>query len=96
MTGFRPVFKIQGKAYHLIGSLLPPLQNVEPKFAQIYFMNDIDEQVEFRMSSNNVLKSEIVEKLEKIMQKYNSYAKSLKYAMKNMNSDSLKVNVFTK
>lgn len=91
MSGFKPVFKIQGKAYHLIGSLLPQSQNEEPKFAQIYFMNEMFDQIECRMSSNNILKSEIVEEIEMVLRRYNSYAKSFKYAMKSMNSDSLKV-----
>lgn len=91
ITGFRPVFKIQGKVYHLIGSLLPPETSDQPKFAQIYFTGSNDKKLQFRMSLNDVLKNEIITELEKMMQKCNSYAMSLKYAMRNLNSDSMKV-----
>lgn len=55
MTGFSPVYKIQGLVYHLIGSLLP-VDNLEPKFAQIYFLNDREERINARISSNELLK----------------------------------------
>lgn len=91
MSGFKPVYKIQGKVYHLIGSLLPNDNAKTPKFAQIYFMSSKEEQTELRMSSYDVFKPEIIMKLENMMETYNSYAKSLKYAMRNLDSDSLKV-----
>ncbi|CAF4665941.1 unnamed protein product, partial [Rotaria sp. Silwood2] len=49
--GFMPTFKVQGQVYHRIGSLLPPT-NEEPKFLQIYFMGD--EQQEARQRCNNI------------------------------------------
>lgn len=74
----------------MIGSLLPD-ENQTPKFAQIYFLNDKSERIDWRMSLNNVLKPEILYELDAMIQKVNSYARSFKYAMKDLHSDSLKV-----
>lgn len=88
--GFKPTFKIQGVVYHLIGSLLPNIDET-PKFAQIYFMQDKEEQIETRIGSNDHLRSELVEQIEVLVGKCNSYTKSFKYALKKMDDEDLKV-----
>lgn len=90
ISGFAPVFKIQGKVYHLIGSLLPPPDD-EHKFVQIYFMNDEEERIDARLLHNELLRPHIIEELQEFFEQNNSYAKSFKYALKNMSCDSLKV-----
>lgn len=89
-TGFQPAFKVQGIVYHLIGSLIPN-ENESPKFAQIYFMNDKEEQIETRMASNDVLRSNVIEELQFMMDKYNSYTKSFKQAIHKMDCINSKV-----
>ena len=45
--GFQYTFKMQGQAYHTIGSLLP-MQDEDPKYLQIYFMGDPKTQAQRR------------------------------------------------
>lgn len=40
-----PTFKVQGQVYHQIGSVLP---TAIPKFLQIYFVSDFEEQANLR------------------------------------------------
>lgn len=47
--------------YHLIGSLLPFDEN-QPKFAQIYFLDDEEERINIRTSMNESLKPELIKK----------------------------------
>jgi hypothetical protein len=52
-------FRIQGKLYHSIGSLLPE-EGTKPKFAQIYF-HDSESALDVRMSyGGNRLKREVL------------------------------------
>lgn len=50
-------FKIQGQIYHQIGSLLP-MPDEDPKFLQIYFMGDEEEQVNIRCNYNHIEENE--------------------------------------
>jgi hypothetical protein len=52
-NNFETTFKIQGQVYHQIGSLLP-LPDETPKFLQIYFMGDEEEQVNARCHHNHI------------------------------------------
>lgn len=69
-----------------------PIKDESPKFAQIYFMKDQNERTDLRMSSNDILKSSILENLEAMLHKHNNYAKSFKFAIKDLDADALKVN----
>ncbi|KAF8787007.1 hypothetical protein HNY73_008646 [Argiope bruennichi] len=57
--GFMPTFKVQGQVYHRIGSLQPQ-PNEEPKFLQVYFVADKEQQVEQRCRNVNNIKPGIV------------------------------------
>ena len=46
MAGFNPSFKIQGQVSHLIGSMFPTAEF--PKFAQIYFIDNQESEVQYR------------------------------------------------
>ena len=69
-----PNFKIQGKLYHLIGSLLPD-PGTEPKFAQLYFFNTEDETKQ-RLSHTKNGDPEIIEFLQNMLKNINNYIKS--------------------
>ncbi|XP_026475685.1 uncharacterized protein LOC113380824 [Ctenocephalides felis] len=49
--GFNPTFKIQGQIHHRIGSLLP-FEDTQNKFLQIYFMGNMEEQLDRRLEIN--------------------------------------------
>ena len=80
-----PNFKIQGKVYHKIGSLLPA-QRDNPKFLQLYFY-DSDEATNIRMKIMPKLDAEILKKLTKIIEDNNSYIKSFKTALEYISGD---------
>ncbi|CAF3254328.1 unnamed protein product [Rotaria sp. Silwood2] len=88
--GFMPTFKIQGQVYHRIGSLLP-LTNEEPKFLQIYFMGD--EQQQARQRCNNIpgTRQDIVIDLQRMLHQYNSYVHIFKSTLEKMLSDEYRV-----
>ena len=88
--GFMPTFKVQGQVYHRVGSLLPPT-NEEPKFLQIYFMRD--EQQEATQRCNNIpgTRQDIVMDLQRMLHKYNSYVPIFKSTLQKMLSDEYRV-----
>ena len=47
---FESTFKIQGQVSHRIGSLLP-MPDADPKFLQIYFMGDEEQQIHTRYTT---------------------------------------------
>jgi len=79
VLGFRPTFKIQGKMYHRIGSLLPTAGE-QPKFAQLYF-HDSDFELHNRMRTMDGMKAETVQVLQEELHAYNPYIRSFKAAI---------------
>ena len=76
-----PNFKIQGKLYHSIGSIGPPLPDQTPRFSQIYFY-DTDNEVEHRLShQKQPLRKEVIESLQRLMKEHNPYVSSFKAAL---------------
>ena len=75
---WNPCFKIQGQVYHRIGSLSP--EHEKPKFAQIYFVGDENEEMSLRHETIPGLKPSIVADLQQILHDNNSYVASLKMA----------------
>ena len=77
--GFNPIFKIKGKLYHTIGSLLPP-QGPVPKFAQIYIY-DRENEIQHRIQNHeSYFDKETIKKLQDTLHQYNPYVKSFKSA----------------
>lgn len=68
-------FRVMGSMCHRMGSLLPPPEEQQPKFAQIY-MNDPDvaSRVVLRSGMTGVLDHSILTLLEEMMQEHNPYA----------------------
>ncbi|KAF8787458.1 Minor histocompatibility antigen H13 like protein [Argiope bruennichi] len=81
--GFMPTFKVQGQVCHRIGSLQPQ-PNEEPKFLQVYFVADKEQQVEQRCRNVRDLKPGIVSQLQEILHRHNSYVRSFKCAMEKI------------
>ena len=81
MAGFNPTFKIHGKVYHRIGSLLPS-QNKAPQFAQIYFY-DTDHEVENRLRHNQHLSADVLQTLQQCIHSINPYVSSMKTVIEN-------------
>ena len=78
-SGFSPVVTLQGKLYHLIGTLLP-INNSAPKFAQIYFV-DSNNELKKRMCHNPNLRPDTLTSLQTCLRSVNSYITSFKAAI---------------
>ncbi|KIH47497.1 hypothetical protein ANCDUO_22443 [Ancylostoma duodenale] len=89
-AGFMPTFKVQGQIYHRAGSLLPP-PNEDPKFLQIYFVADEQQQADRRCESIDGKRKNIVLNLQRMLHQHNNLVKVLKTALEKMPTDKYKV-----
>ena len=80
-----PNFKIQGKLYHSIESILPS-DSTSPKFLQLYFY-DTDEATKYRHGMMPKLAPKILKYLTSILENSNSYVKSFKCAYECISKD---------
>ena len=78
-NGFNPTFKIQGKMYHRMVSLIPPSGNA-PKFAQLFF-SDPDTELRDRLQHMDDLDPRILKDLQEGLHAVNNYIKSFKSAI---------------
>ena len=76
ITNNKAVFKVQGKVYHRIGSLLP-LPGDSPKFGQLYFYDSACE-LENRLKVMQNLKKSIVDRLQKALHSCNPISRASK------------------
>jgi hypothetical protein len=58
-----PTFKVQGKIYHRVGSLLP-ISGADTQFLQIYFMGDVAAEANHRCSRVPGTRLDIVTQLQ--------------------------------
>ena len=88
--GYIPTFKIQGQVYHRAGSLLPP-DGEDPKFLQIFFLGNPDQEVRERSKHQSGLKEFILLTLQEMIHKEHPLVKSFKTALEQMTSYDMKV-----
>ncbi|GFU35281.1 uncharacterized protein TNCV_2143451 [Trichonephila clavipes] len=87
---FESTFKIQGQVYHKIGSLLP-MSDADPKFLQIYFMGDEEQQANTRCIYNHIEQmeeGEIVELLQTVLQNHNKFLQLFKTLSNRLQNDN--------
>lgn len=87
---FESTFKIQGQVYHQIGSLLP-MPDADPKFLQIYFMGDEEQQAHTRCIYNHIEQmeeQEIVGILEMFLQNHNQLVRLFKSLSNRLQNDN--------
>ncbi|XP_050745980.1 uncharacterized protein LOC122818947 isoform X4 [Drosophila biarmipes] len=63
------LFNIQGQIHHRIGSLLP-FEDTQNKFLQIYFMGNMEEQLDRRLGINAGMKREILQDLQCLLHEH--------------------------
>lgn len=85
-----PTFKVQGQIYHRAGSLLP-IPDSEYKFLQIYFIGDINDQVDQRCAIHTNTKRQIIDSLQTFLHEHNELVRLFKTAIEQMPSDDYKV-----
>ena len=81
-----PNFKILGKVYHQLGSLIPS-EGEDPKFLQLYFY-DTDEAQARRLKIMPKWNENILKTLTQIIEENNNYIKSFKTALELVKDSS--------
>lgn len=87
---FESTFKIQGQVYHQIGPLMP-MPDDDPKFLQIYFMGDEEQQINTRCQYNHIEQMEeraIVANLETFLRDHNQLVRLFKAASGRLLNDN--------
>ena len=87
VSGYNPSFKIQGQVFHRIGSLFPPNEG-HPKFLQVYFMDNLQTELEHRGRGQN-LNHDILQRLTLWFHENNKYIKDLKTAREQIQVGNL-------
>lgn len=87
---FMPTFKVQGQVYHQIGSLLPvPEEN--PQFLQIYFMDNVEKEIDRRCMFSTTTNREIITKLRIMLHENNCLIRDFKSALEGATTDDFRV-----
>lgn len=71
-SGWSPTFSVHGQIFHRIGSMYPSLGS-NTQFLQIYFIDNIQNQLERRMSFFSGLRKEVVESIHSFLEQNNKY-----------------------
>ncbi|XP_053964257.1 uncharacterized protein LOC128867188 [Anastrepha ludens] len=87
---FNPTFKIQGQIHHRIGSL-QPFEDAQHKFLQIYFMGNMEEQLDRRQGINAAMKIVILKDLQQLLHEHYALVRLFKSALERMPNDDYKV-----
>ncbi|GBP49808.1 ATP-dependent DNA helicase pif1 [Eumeta japonica] len=88
--GFNPTFKIQGQIHHRIGSL-QPVQDAQHKFLQIYFMGNIEEQLDRRQEIHRTMKRVILHDLQQLLHEQHALVRLFKTALERMPNDDYEI-----
>lgn len=88
--GYMPTFKIRGQIYHKIGSLLPQPESA-PKFVQIYFMDNHDEEIDHRCDLFQNLDRNLVAELQQLLHDNNALIRSFKTSLDRLPSDEHRI-----
>ena len=87
---FEPTFKVQGQVYHQIGSLLPAY-NKDPAFLQIYFMDNVEEEIDRRCAFSEATRRAIIAELQGLFHEHNGLVRDFKSAVEDVRGDDMKV-----
>ena len=76
-SGFSPTFSVLGQVYHRIGSLLPE-KDSNPKFMQIYFVDNLNEQAQTRKKYVPNTDIDLLKQLQNLLLENNPYIRDFK------------------
>ncbi|XP_050340837.1 uncharacterized protein LOC126767347 [Bactrocera neohumeralis] len=81
---------IQGQIHHRIGSLLP-LEDAQHKFLQIYFIGNVEHQLDQRQTINTEMRRGILRDLQQLLHEHHTLVRLFKTALDPMPNDDYKV-----
>ena len=90
LPGYFPTFKVCGQIYHRAGAILPQ-PGEEPKFLQIYFMGDHNQEAQRRCGIVEDVRLELVLDLQKMLHETNNIVRSFKTALEQAPSEDMRV-----
>jgi hypothetical protein len=82
--------QIQDQIHDRIGSL-QPLEDAQHKFIQIYFMGNMEEQLDQRQTINTAMKRAILQDLQQLLHEHHALVRLFKTVLDRMPSDDYKV-----
>jgi hypothetical protein len=82
--------QIQDQIHHRTGSL-QPLEDAQHKFIQIYFMGNMEEQLDQRQTINTAMKRAILQDLQQLLHEHHALIRLFKTVLDRMPSDDYKV-----
>ena len=85
IQGYNTNFKIQGQVYHLLGPLNVQ-ENETPKYLQMYFMGDTEDETKRRIDhlSSGKLDTSIVLNLQHMLHNHNNLIQTFKFAQQQV------------
>ena len=85
IQGYNTHFKIQGQVYHLLGPLNVQ-ENETPKYLQMYFMGDTEDETKRRIDhlSSGKLDTSIVLNLQHMLHNHNNLIQTFKFAQQQV------------
>ncbi|XP_063920386.1 uncharacterized protein LOC135135292 [Zophobas morio] len=89
-NNFMPTFKVQGQMYHQIGSLLP-VSKEDPQFLQIYFMDNVEKEIDRRCAFSIATDRKIIAELRALFHEHNCLVRDFKSALENVRADDFKL-----
>jgi len=78
--------QIQGQIHHRIGSL-EPLQDAQHQFVQIYFMGNMEKQLDRRQTISTAVKRQILQDLQQLLHQHHALLRLFKSGLERLPSD---------
>lgn len=89
-SGFKPTFKICGRVYHRHRSYLA-LPGEKPQFMQLYFLEDLDLQLDLRSELEQICDRELLAELQIMLQQNNHFVREFKTLYEKIVKDHLQI-----
>lgn len=74
------MIQIQGQIHHRYGSLLPTT-NQDHKFLQMYFIGNVDKEIDMRSAIHQNMEKDIIRILQNVLHEHNAYVRQFKTAL---------------
>ena len=85
-----PTFKVQGQVYHQIGSLLP-ISEQDRKFLEIYFMDNVEKEIDRQCTLGIATDREIISQLRTLFHEHNCLVGDFKSILEDVRADDFKI-----
>ncbi len=88
--GYSPTFRLQGQVYYAMPSIRPA-QGQQPRFVQVYFMGDYNNQSRIRENNIPETKFDVILQLTEFLHNSHNYVRNIKTALQKVNGQNTKL-----